>query len=170
MNSNILNLPMAVIRATKPDVAGVRAAEIIGGLGVGRYLRDLKRFHVRTSNHAPVLLFPGHAREFSQSAAWIGRKLHWWKNLSAEAREQPRNRWWISQLQDRLGIPFPDYSIHDDRVLLQLERYLHRLEAAPGEIKGSSSAGFPGRPPPSPFVARLLRQNNSVGCQCFGQS
>ncbi len=156
MNSNIPDLPMAVIRATQPDLAGVRAAEIIGGLGVGRCLRDLRRFHVRTSNHAPVLLFPSHAREFSQSAAWIGRKLRWWKNLSAEAREQPRNRWWISQLQDRIGIPFPDYSIHDDRFLLQLERYLHRLEAYRGEIKDSSVAVIPVRHPRFSVIAGWL--------------
>src|SRR5260370_40701033 len=155
MNSNILNLPMAVIGANMPDVAGVRAAEIIGGLGVGRYQRDLKRFHVRTSNYAPVLLFPGHAREFSQSAAWIGRKLRWWKNLSDEAREQPRNRWWISQLQDRIGVPFPDYSIHDDRFLLQLERYFHRLETYRGEIKDSFLAGIPLRNSPLFFLAAL---------------
>src|SRR5260370_34249971 len=89
MNSNICDLPMAVIRATRPDATGVLAAEIIGGLGVGKYLRDLRRFHLRASTDAPVLLFPGHSREFSQSVAWIGRKLRWRRNLSAEAREQP---------------------------------------------------------------------------------
>jgi len=49
MNSNISDLPMAVIRATRPDATGVRAAQIIGGLGVGKYLRDLRRFHLRAS-------------------------------------------------------------------------------------------------------------------------
>src|SRR5260370_23114867 len=81
MNSNICDLPMAVIRATRPDATGVLAAEIIGGLGVGKYLRDLRRFHLRASIDAPVLLFPGHSREFSQSAAWIGRKLRWRKHF-----------------------------------------------------------------------------------------
>jgi len=156
MNSNISDLPMAVIRATRPDATGVRAAQIIGGLGVGKYLRDLRRFHLRASTLAPVLLFSGHAREFSQSVAWIGRKLRWWRNLSAEAREQPQNRWWISQLQDRIGIPFPDYSIHDDRFLLQLERYLHRLEAYRAEVKDSSAAVIPVRHPRFFVVAEWL--------------
>src|SRR5260370_15586243 len=156
MNYSISDLPMAVIRATRPDAAGVRAAEIIGGLGVGKYLRDLRRFHLRASTLAPVLLFSGHAREFSQSVAWIGRKLRWWRNLSAEAREQPQNRWWISQLQDRIGIPFPDYSIHDDRFLLQLERYLHRLEVYRAEVKDSSAAGSSVSNPGSSFVAELV--------------
>ena len=156
MNSNISDLPMAVIRATRPDATGVRAAQIIGGLGVGKYLRDLRRFHLRASTLAPVLLFSGHAREFSQSVAWIGRKLRWWRNLSAEAREQPQNRWWISQLQDRIGIPFPNYSVHDDRFLLQLERYLHRLEAHRAEVKDSSAAVIPVRHPRFSVVAEWL--------------
>src|SRR5260370_19490753 len=36
MNSNIPDLPIAWIRSSQPDLAGVRAADSIGGLGVGR--------------------------------------------------------------------------------------------------------------------------------------
>src|SRR5260370_23393323 len=35
MNSNICDLPMAVIRANRPDATGVRAAAIIGGVVLG---------------------------------------------------------------------------------------------------------------------------------------
>lgn len=144
-NSNICDLPMAMLRATRPDAAGVRAAEIIGGLGVGRYLRDIGRFNIQTSNHAHVLLFPNHEREFSHSVAWIRRKLWGWKNLSPDATVEAKNRWWISQLQDWIGIPFPDYSIHDDRFLLQLERYLRRLQTYREEVNDSSAAVIPVR-------------------------
>src|SRR5260370_38850965 len=41
MNCNILNLPMAVTKPTKPDVAAGRSPEIVRGLGGGRYLRRM---------------------------------------------------------------------------------------------------------------------------------
>jgi len=106
MNSNISDLPMAVIRATRPDATGVRAAQIIGGLGVGKYLRDLKRFHLRASTLAsgPVVL--GQRGNSHRASHGSGESCAGGGILSAEAREQPQNRWWISQLQTRSEFRF----------------------------------------------------------------
>jgi len=61
-----------------------------------------------------------------------------------------------SQIQDRIGIPFSDYSAHDDLFLLQLERYLCRLEAYRGEVKDSSAAVIPVRHPLFSVIAEWL--------------
>jgi len=76
---------------------------------------------------------------------------------------QPQNRCGFHSSRTRSEFRFLITRSHDDRFLLQLERYLHRLEAHRAEVKDSSAAVIPVRTSALLCGRRMARQTNSVG-------
>ena len=88
-----------------------------------RYIADREKYRAETSRRNSLLI-PVTYPKYRTSCRWINEELAWWKRLSSEECEKPRNRWLIGLLKGPSGntlsrILFPRRRFRDFPLPLQ---------------------------------------------------